>query len=227
MSEQNELTFLMVKLTGSDETIKQSVAAVVRMIHNELMPASPPPAIAAETSAALPAPVHGGELSPPAGGERHAATASSEEPAVPRRRQRRTPPSAPASIAAPAQSPASPASVPGSAGRGTSILLECQEKPGRTFTLYEAAALAKRESRNIHDALHYAKVRSKEWANVGAFHFKRSTTTLTPPSPPAAINKVGVVPMNFESKPRARGEISSINPNVVGRAAVLSQADHG
>jgi len=104
-------------------------------------------------------------------------------------------------------------------------LLECQEKPGRTFTLLEASDLCKAKKPSIYAAVHYAEQHGKEYATCGAFHFKRSSTTLSP-APPVK-NKTGAAPMNYQSQPRQRGDLQSINPHLVGGAARITHADHG
>jgi hypothetical protein len=143
------------------------------------------------------------------------------------------PPSAPVSAAAPAQASiktvASGQLPVASEGklRSNGILLECQEKPGRTFTASEVADLARVDRHKVSVALSPSGMRSREWAPIGAFHFKRSSTTLSPPTPPPIKNHVGAAPMNYESKPRERGNLSPINSHLVGGAARITHADPG
>lgn len=212
MSEQqNELTFLMVKVSGSAETIKQTVAAVAQLIQNrfEPMPATPSaPALprATDAPAEQPAPDHGQSARQLAGG----ASDPAAHTAPTKQKRSRSPLRARSLPAAPVQasfakgSPAIGSKARQRGLRKDAVVFECRELPEKTFTMTAVAEMTSWSQGGIRARM--KKVKAGEYFEVDVYHFRRVVADAAAPPAP-------------ESKPRARGEHSPINPHLVGRAA--------
>lgn len=182
----SKIRFVMVELEGSDATIQAALTTVAMLINRpattdngprttDTLPATPSaPAIAAEESAALPAPDQGQVERQLAGGESESAGPQPHPTPAKRRYKKRTPPAAPAQ--------ASSNNV-----RRPRIFFECKEKPGESFSVADICAMTSKVKTTVIGCLNRAKNNKFEWATVGEYHFKPKAKAFAPsPSTPIA-----------------------------------------
>lgn len=205
-------------MTNTQDNIVRSLLADIRaqadlltdriaQLESYMRPKSDPN----RSPAASPAPVQGRarETSAAGGVSTGVKYPALTAPTAPSKRNGHAPPAN--ASAAPAQ--ASSSTPPTFSTSSSGHVYLCKDRPGLTYTL---AQLIKRTGCSA-EQIQMEKPGQNGWRLLAGVYFKRSVV----PAGPSAV------PMNYESKPRARGEITPINPNLVGRAAVVSHADHG
>jgi hypothetical protein len=86
------------------------------------------------------------------------------------------------------------------------LVLVCRERAGE-FDVAQAAEMAGVKTGTVHSAMDYARRQGREWAAIGALHFKRQA---------AGNGSLG------EARPRERDtEAMPVNAHVLGRAAPI------
>jgi hypothetical protein len=145
--------------------------------------------------------------------------------------------------------PVTPAARGNHGGR-LPIVLECKERPGKTFTKDEAAKLAGCQPQSVAPAMSVTKVDAAGWGKIGGYHFRRASpgnktvdrprtatrsrahrrpdprpAAIVTPSPAPTSSAVAVDPATYEARPRRRGDLGPINPSIIGGAARFMPAE--